>query len=86
VRSVFTSYLSATAIPMLSQQQIGAIDVCVPPEAEQVAIVTYLDAETAKVDALLAKVERAIDRLLEYRTSLITTAVTGKIDVRGVLA
>ena len=38
--------------------------------------------ETAKLDALVAKVEIAIERLQEYRTALITAAVTGKIDVR----
>jgi type I restriction enzyme S subunit len=35
------------------------------------------------VDALVAKVEAAVERLQEYRTALITAAVTGKIDVRG---
>lgn len=42
----------------------------------------YLDEETAKLDALIAKVEEALERLQEYRTALITAAVTGKIDVR----
>jgi len=35
---------------------------------------------------LVAKVEKAIERLQEYRTALITAAVTGKIDVRGAVA
>ena len=34
-------------------------------------------------DALVGKVEAAVERLQEYRTALITAAVTGKIDVRG---
>ena len=46
------------------------------------AIAAYLDEETAKLDLLVAKVETAIERLQEYRTALITAAVTGKIDVR----
>ena len=53
-----------------------------PPVPEQVAIAAYLDAETAKLDALVGKVEEAVERLQEYRTALITAAVTGKIDVR----
>jgi type I restriction enzyme S subunit len=53
-----------------------------PPLAEQSAIASYLDAETAKLDALVGKVEQAVERLEEYRTALITAAVTGKIDVR----
>lgn len=53
-----------------------------PPLPEQRAIAAYLDEETAIIDALVAKVETAIERLREYRSALITAAVTGKIDVR----
>jgi type I restriction enzyme S subunit len=63
-------------------EQIGAMQIPIPPLREQIAIAAYLDGETAKLDALVAKVETAIERLQEYRTSLITAAVTGKIDVR----
>ncbi len=52
-----------------------------PPLPEQVAIAAYLDEETAKLDALVGKVEEAVERLQEYRTALITAAVTGKINV-----
>jgi type I restriction enzyme, S subunit len=62
--------------------QIHAFWICVPPLPEQAAIAAYLDEETAKLDALVGKVEEAVDRLQEYRTALITAAVTGKIDVR----
>jgi type I restriction enzyme S subunit len=54
-----------------------------PPLPEQVAIAAYLDEETAKLDALVRKVEEAVERLQEYRTAVITAAVTGKIDVRN---
>ena len=53
-----------------------------PPLPEQTAIAAFLDRETAKIDALVAKIEEAIDRLKEYRDALISAAVTGKIDVR----
>ena len=53
-----------------------------PPLPEQTAIADFLDRETAKIDRLISKIETAIDRLREYRTALITAAVTGKIDVR----
>ena len=42
----------------------------------------FLDRETANIDALITKVREAIDHLKEYRTALISAAVTGKIDVR----
>jgi len=54
-----------------------------PPTEEQRAIVEHLDIETAKWDGLIAEAERAIDLLQERRTALISAAVTGKIDVRG---
>ena len=60
--------------------------VALPPPAEQAAIAIFLDRETAKIDQLIAKVEAAIERLCEYRTALITAAVTGKIDVRKAVA
>ncbi|MBU6172308.1 MAG: restriction endonuclease subunit S, partial [Planctomycetes bacterium] len=50
---------------------------------EQESIVQYLDAQTAKLDALTAEAERAIELLQERRTALISAAVTGKIDVRS---
>ena len=50
---------------------------------EQDAIISLLDAETAKLDVLMAKVRAAIERLQEYRTALISAAVTGQIDVRS---
>ncbi|MFC7336131.1 restriction endonuclease subunit S [Haloferula chungangensis] len=53
-----------------------------PPIGEQRAIAAYLDEEAARLDALVGKVEAAIERLKEYRSALITAAVTGKIDVR----
>jgi type I restriction enzyme S subunit len=56
----------------------------IPAVAEQIAIADYLDRETAKLDRMMEKVEAAIEKLQEYRTALITAAVTGKIDVRNV--
>ena len=54
----------------------------VPPNGEQRAIAAFLDRETAKIDALIAKIRQAIHHLKEFRTALISAAVTGKIDVR----
>jgi type I restriction enzyme S subunit len=66
----------------LNMSDITEIYIALPTLSEQVAIVTHLDAETAKIDKLVQQVEGAIERLMEYRTALITAAVTGKIDVR----
>lgn len=61
---------------------VGRMFVPVPPITEQRAIAAFLDRETAKLDALIAKIREGIERLKEYRTALISAAVTGKIDVR----
>jgi len=71
-----------------TQQNIGMnvlenLLVALPPLAEQLAIVRFLSCETAKLDALTAEAEQAIALLQERRTALISAAVTGKIDVRG---
>ena len=66
----------------LTQEAFLNISIAVPPLPEQSAIAAYLDKETAKLDALVSKVNEAVERLQEYRTALITSAVTGKIDVR----
>ena len=58
----------------------------VPPRGEQEVIAAFLDREVASVDALVAKVRDAIDRLKELRIALISAAVTGKIDVRAASA
>lgn len=64
-------------------EQISNVTISLPPLREQRSIADYLDQETARIDQMVGAVEAAIERLLEYRTALITAAVTGKIDVRG---
>jgi len=52
------------------------------PKQEQLQIVDFIINRKTRIDALVAKVREAIERLKEYRTALISAAVTGKIDVR----
>jgi type I restriction enzyme, S subunit len=54
----------------------------IPPIAEQEAIISYIERETARIDALISKIGEAIEKLKEYSSALISAAVTGKIDVR----
>jgi type I restriction enzyme, S subunit len=58
--------------------------ILMPTLIEQEKIVEYLDRKTQEIDRQKAKVKAAIKLLKEYRTALITNAVTGKIDVRQV--
>ena len=69
-------------MPRTNWDFIGNQYLPLPPVAEQRAIVQYLDQKTARIDTLSERAGAAIERLNEYRTALITAAVTGKIDVR----
>lgn len=77
-----SAFLTST-INQLTISNLYSFEVPIPPPAEQKAIAIYLGQETAKINQMIAKIEAAIERLQEYRTALITAAVTGKIDVRG---
>ncbi|WP_353859774.1 restriction endonuclease subunit S [Azospirillum formosense] len=67
----------------LGLEQVRATVVACPDEEEQRQILAFLDTEVAKLDALDAEARNAIGLLKERRSALISAAVTGKIDVRG---
>jgi type I restriction enzyme S subunit len=54
-----------------------------PSGAEQAEIACALDRETARIDTIITKTREQIAKFHEYRTALISAAVTGKIDVRA---
>jgi len=74
--------VNLTAQPALSLGGMNDLKMAIPPKAEQEAIVSYLDHKTSEFDTMIAKEERLIELLQEYRTSLISEVVTGKVDVR----
>jgi type I restriction enzyme S subunit len=86
---VYRSQIAALCVGASSSMQNLAmadfrnIAVAVPPVDEQRAIVDFLSDRTAMVDRLTTKAAEVIDTLCEYGSALITSAVTGKIDVRG---
>ena len=65
----------------LSQQVLGQVPVLIPPIEEQLQIVEYLDSKTKEIDDLVLMEQKKIDLLKEYRQSLISEVVTGKIKV-----
>jgi len=82
------SFARGLALPSINQANLnptryGQIHVALPPIQEQHMILEYVDREASKVDRLTSEVEIAVNRLTEYRQALITSAVTGKIDVRN---
>jgi type I restriction enzyme S subunit len=78
----YTPLVTGAAQPKLTSDRLSSIRIPLPAPPEQRAIADFLDCETAKIDRMIAKVEEAVERLEEYRSALITAAVTGKIDVR----
>lgn len=74
---------NATTIDVIYSDTMKKMIIPIPPTSEQKAIIDYLQQEVGKIDALLAKVETAIERLREYRSALISSAVTGKICIKA---
>ena len=72
-----------TAQPNLSMEDLGNLYIPYPSIAEQERIVDYISNKTRSIAQLLQQVYRQIELLKEYRQSLISAVVTGKIDVRN---
>ena len=58
----------------------------VPTVVEQERIVAYIVAQTQPSNTVIARLEREIELLREYRTRLVADVVTGKLDVREAAA
>jgi type I restriction enzyme S subunit len=67
----------------IAQGDVRELIVAVPPIQEQHEIVSVLEAFEAQQQQLVAEAEESTALLLERRAALITAAVTGQIDVRG---
>jgi len=81
----FLPDMTGVSVPHISPGQIGGFVIVAPPRDEQDRIVTFLTNATAKFDTLTATAQSAITLLQERRAALISAAVTGKIDVRGLV-
>ena len=82
--SVFTGYTEysqdGTIMASLSQEKIGNFLAYFPDLDEQCAIADVLDAQCAKIDRVIADIEKQIETLQKYKKSLITEAVTKGLD------
>ena len=63
-------------------KDLSNIYICLPSKHEQTQIVEYLDEQTQNIDSTIEKETQRIELLKEYRQSLISEVVTGKVDVR----
>ncbi|MGF1583054.1 MAG: restriction endonuclease subunit S [Gemmataceae bacterium] len=78
----FGQNATVTTLAYVNQEKFGEMPVLLPPSVEQVGIVNWLDNRMPRIDTLEKQINDGIDRLQEYRTALISAAVTGQIDVR----
>jgi len=67
----------------LGLRTISNLKIPIPPTQERQSIVLHLDSILPHFESLISEAKRAIDLFQERRTALISAAVTGKIDVRG---
>ncbi|KTD65379.1 restriction endonuclease subunit S [Legionella spiritensis] len=93
IKLIVSSSLFFTQIDLLKTgstiQHFGPLHlnqmfICLPPSNEQGEIVIFLNSRTKKIDEIKSKILEAIERLKEYRSALITNAVTGKIKVSNI--
>jgi type I restriction enzyme, S subunit len=80
----FKMIATAATVVYVNQAGFANMPILLPPKEEQEEIINFIMLKRTKIDRQKAKVKEAIELLKEYRTALITNAVTGKIDVRQV--
>ena len=69
--------------PKITAENLGNICISFPPSFEErLSINNYILEESLKIDTLILKQNQLIEKLKEYRASIISHAVTGKIDIR----
>jgi type I restriction enzyme S subunit len=77
----FTPFITGSAQPKLTKDRLGAIAIPCPPEKEQSDILKFLGPSFERDELARVLCKKAIERLEEYRSALITNAVTGQIKV-----
>ncbi|MFN3365927.1 MAG: restriction endonuclease subunit S [Exiguobacterium mexicanum] len=76
------SFSTGSTFEAISIDDIKNFVICVPEKNEQLEIVCFLDYKIGQIDNVKKQLKLQIQKLKEYRQSLIYEAVTGKIDVR----
>ena len=76
------SLSAGSAVGTLNRNYIHNEYTVCPSKKEQASIVIFIKTETLRIDSFISKIQEVIKKLTEYRTALISDAVTGKIDVR----
>ena len=81
MRKYFVKEMNLVIRASLSQELLKNLDVLLPPILEQKRISDYLDEVTEKIESAISVKKLEIEKLKEYKTTLINDTVTGKIKV-----
>lgn len=79
----YRNYITGSAQPKLSQDNLQAVKLPVPPLTEQKQIADFLDDKCTEIDSLIAIKQQKIEELKDYKKSVIYEYVTGKKEVNG---
>jgi type I restriction enzyme S subunit len=75
----------STNLASISSTNLMELPVVLPPVKEQTEILSYVAVETSRFDALSAEAQHAVALLQERRSAMISSVVTGQIDVRDTM-
>ena len=81
LRAYFVKEMNIITRASMSQNLLKNLPILIPPIHEQIAIANYIKIETSTVDNAIDKTEREIELIREYKESMITDAVMGKINI-----
>lgn len=80
---LFSCTKIGATVDSIETEDLNKLMIPVPPIKEQLVIIEKIKAKAEKIDLLVNKIKEQIEKLKEYRQSLISEAVTGKINVRN---
>lgn len=76
----FAEITNGSTHKTIYQPIAAGLQICVPPVETQISICEHIKSDLAKIDKVFRKIGDAVDKLVEYRSALITAAVTGQIE------
>ena len=82
-QSELRQYATGSTAQGIKASKLCLLKLNLPPLKEQIQIANFLDRKTERIDELISTEQQKIELLKEYRQSLISEVVTGKIDVRS---
>lgn len=78
---IVNSSTYGTKMPRANWEFIGNLKIPLPPLEEQKIIAEYLDTQIEKIDCVISKIKSQINLIKEYKTTLISEAVCGRVEI-----